>query len=158
MPTPTPGETSAAISAKFRFDTNEIEWKPFVTEGCYYRLLDVNVPARTADMIVKFEPNARCLLHRHVAQTMSFVLEGELHVIERTPDGKTRETVKPAGTFAADATNEVHVEGGGPDGVVVYFSMRGGSDHIYDFMNDDLSLRREITIQDFHRDFQNWSK
>jgi hypothetical protein len=36
--------------------------------------------------------------------------------------------------------------------------MRGTSDHIYDFVNDDMSLRREITIQDFDRDFQNWSK
>jgi hypothetical protein len=52
----------------------------------------------------------------------------------------------------------VHVEGGGAQGVVVYFSMRGDSDHIYDFVNDDMSLRREITIQDFDRDFRNWSK
>jgi 2,4'-dihydroxyacetophenone dioxygenase len=144
--------------ANFQFDTSHIEWKSFVTEGCYYRLLDVNVAARTADMIVKFEPNARCLNHRHVARTMSFVLEGELHVIEKTPDGLTRSTVKPAGTFSADATNEVHVEGGGAQGVVVYFSMRGDSDHVYDFVNDDMSVRRAITIQDFHRDFQNWSK
>jgi hypothetical protein len=141
----------------FRFDTTNIEWKNFVTEGCYYRILDVNVAARTADMIVKFEPNARCLNHRHVARTMSFVLEGELHVIEKMPDGKTRKTIKPAGSFSADATNEVHVEGGGAQGVVVYFSMRGDSDHIYDFVNDDMSLQRVITIQDFDRDFQNWS-
>jgi hypothetical protein len=151
-------EAPATIAPKFSFDTSNIEWKEFVTEGCYYRILDVNVPARTADMIVKFEPNARCLNHRHVARTMSFVLEGELHVLEKTADGKTRKTVKPAGTFSADATNEVHVEGGGAQGVVVYFSMRGDSDHIYDFVNDDMSLRRAITIQDFDRDFQNWSK
>jgi hypothetical protein len=44
------------------------------------------------------------------------------------------------------------------EGVVVYFSMRGDDDHFYDFMNDDLTLRREISIQDFDRDFQNWSK
>jgi hypothetical protein len=77
-------ETPATIAPKFSFDTSNIEWKEFVTEGCYYRILDVNVPARTADMIVKFEPNARCLNHRHVARTMSFVLEGELHVLEKT--------------------------------------------------------------------------
>lgn len=151
-------ETSGMIASKFSFDTRDVEWKNFVTDGCYYRILDVNVPARTADMIVKFEPNARCLNHRHVARTMSFVLEGELHVIEKTADGKTRETVKPAGTFSADATNEVHVEGGGAAGVVVYFSMRGDSDHIYDFVNDDMSVRRAISIQDFDHDFQNWSK
>ena len=151
-------EAPATIAPKFSFDTSNIEWKEFVTEGCYYRILDVSVAARTADMIVKFEPNARCLNHRHVARTMSFVLEGELHALEKTADGKTRTTVKPAGTFSADATNEVHVEGGGAQGVVVYFSMRGDSDHIYDFVNDDMSLRRVITIQDFDRDFQNWSK
>ena len=76
MSTTSTREIPAPIPARFRFDTSEIEWKPFVTEGCVYRLLDVNVPARTADMIVKFEPNARCLNHRHVARTMSFVLEG----------------------------------------------------------------------------------
>ena len=157
MSNTTTQETPTATAPKFRFDTTNVEWKSFVTEGCYYRLLDVNVPARTADMLVKFEPNARCLNHRHVARTMSFVLEGELHVIEKTPDGKTRKTVKPAGAFSADATNEVHIEGGGEQGVVVYFSMRGDSDHIYDFVNDDMSLRRVITIQDFSRDFQNWS-
>ena len=54
--------------------------------------------------------------------------------------------------------DQVHVEGGGPEGVVVYFSMRGDDDHIYDFMNEDLSLRRAISIQDFRRDFENWSK
>ena len=150
--------TNVPNLSKFAFDTSNVEWKRFVTEGCYYRILDVDVSARTADMIVKFEPNARCLNHRHVARTMSFVLEGELHVIEKTADGRTRETVKKAGTFSADATNEVHVEGGGPDGVVVYFSMRGDSDHIYDFVNDDMTPRREISIQDFDRDFRNWSK
>jgi hypothetical protein len=150
-------ESTAPAAAKFHFDTADVEWKPFVTEGCYYRILDVDVAARTADMIVKFEPNARCLHHRHVARTMSLVLQGELHVIEKMADGKTRETVKPAGTFSADATNEVHVEGGGDRGVVVYFSMRGDSDHIYDFVGDDLEVKRAISIQDFDRDFRNWS-
>src|SRR5436190_15637413 len=76
MSTSTFPKATAAEVAKFRFDTTNVEWKKFVTEGCYYRILDVNVPARTADMLVKFEPGARCLHHRHVARTMSFVLEG----------------------------------------------------------------------------------
>ena len=39
----------------FRFDTKDVDWKDFITAGCYYKLLDVNVGARTADMIVKFD-------------------------------------------------------------------------------------------------------
>lgn len=37
----------------FRFDTREVDWKDFITTGCYYKLLDVNVATRTADMLVK---------------------------------------------------------------------------------------------------------
>jgi hypothetical protein len=51
----------------------------------------------------------------------------------------------------------VHIEGGGDQGVVVYFSMRGDSDRIYDFVDENFELKRAITIQDFDRDFQNWS-
>jgi hypothetical protein len=145
-------------SAKgYHFDTSTIAWKNFLTEGCYYRILDVNVPARTAEMFVKFDPGARCLHHRHVATTMSLVLEGELHVIEKTEGGE-RCSVKPAGTFSSGATDEVHIEGGGDDGVVVYFSMRGETDRIYDLLDENLNLKRAITIQDFHDDWQNWSR
>jgi quercetin dioxygenase-like cupin family protein len=147
---------SAAPAKAFRFDTSTIEWKNFLTEGCYYRILDVNVAARTAEMLVKFDPGARCLNHRHVATTMSLVLEGELHVIEKTPAGEKR-SVKPAGTFSSGATDEIHIEGGGDDGVVVYFSMRGETDRVYDLLEDDLKLKRAITIHDFHHDWQNWS-
>ena len=66
----------------FRFDTKQVDWKDFITTGCYYKLLDVNVAARTADMIVKFEPGARCMYHRHIAPATSLVLEGELHIID----------------------------------------------------------------------------
>jgi hypothetical protein len=56
------GTTPTARQANdFRFDTRNIEWKDFLTEGCYYRILDVNVAARTADMLVKFDPGSRCL-------------------------------------------------------------------------------------------------
>ena len=46
-------------TATFRFDTSGTDWKPFVTDGCFYRILDVDVPARRADMLVKFTPGAR---------------------------------------------------------------------------------------------------
>jgi hypothetical protein len=58
----------------FRFDTTNIPWKDFLTDGCYYRILDVNVEAHTADMLVKFDPGARCLFHRHVAATTTLVI------------------------------------------------------------------------------------
>jgi hypothetical protein len=141
----------------FRFDTKNIPWKDFLTEGCYYRILDVNVESHTADMLVKFDPGARCLFHRHVAATTTLVLEGSLHVFDQTAGGVV-EKIKPAGFFSSGAENEIHIEGGGDDGVVVYFSMRGKDDHIYDLLNPDFSLRRAITVQDFARDWEHWTK
>ena len=142
----------------FRFDTNEVDWKDFITSGCYYKLLDVNVVTRTADMLVKFEPGARCLYHRHVAPATSLVLEGELHIFDQTSAGETLRVVKPAGMYTSGAEDDVHVEGGGENGVIVYFSMRGTSDHIYDLLDSKLNLKRAITIQDFAKDLQYWAR
>jgi hypothetical protein len=142
----------------FCFDTKEVDWKDFITTGCYYKLLDVNVAARTADMIVKFEPGARCMYHRHVAPATSLVLEGELHIFDKTSTGETLRVVKPAGTYTSGVEDDMHVEGGGENGVIVYFSMRGASDHIYDLLDSQLNLKRAITIQDFAKDLAYWSR
>ncbi|MGE0683181.1 MAG: hypothetical protein AB7P69_20060 [Candidatus Binatia bacterium] len=142
----------------FRFDTSEVDWKDFITAGCYYKLLDVNVAARTADMIVKFDPGARCMYHRHVAPCTSLVLEGELHIIDQTETGEKLRTIKPAGTFTSGVEDDLHVEGGGENGVIVYFSMRGSSDRIYDLLDADLNLKRAITIYDFAKDLAYWSR
>ena len=153
------GTAPAARQANdYRFDTRNIEWKDFLTEGCYYRILDVNVAARTADMLVRFDPGSRCLFHRHVAATTTLVLEGSLHVFEQSADGGVIEKIKPAGSFSSGAENEIHIEGGGDEGVVVYFSMRGKDEHVYDLLNPDFSLRRAITVQDFAKDWEYWSK
>ncbi|HLW70269.1 MAG TPA: hypothetical protein VKS22_06580 [Candidatus Binataceae bacterium] len=153
----TPAESTPATPNRFRFDTGNIQWKDFLTEGCYYQILDVNVAAHTADIIVKFDPGARCLFHRHVAATTTLVLEGTLHVFDQTADGVV-EKIKPAGFFSSGAENEIHIEGGGDEGVIVYFSMRGKDDHIYDLLNSDFSLRKAITVQDFAKDMARWSE
>ena len=152
-----PAERQQIDAANFRFDTRNIKWKDFVTKGCYYRILDVNVAAHTVDMLVKFDPGCQCLYHRHVAATTTLVLEGSLHVFEQTTNGLV-EKIKPAGSFSSGAENEIHIEGGGEDGAVAYFSLRGKDDRIYDLLNPDFSLRRAVTVQDFANDWEYWTK
>ena len=153
----TPTERPQTTPTSFRFDTRNISWKDFLSEGCYYQILDVNVAAHTADMLVKFDPGSRGLFHRHVAVTTTLVLEGALLVFDQTADGVV-EKIKPAGSFSSGGENDIHIGGGGDDGVVVYFSMRGKDDHIDDLLNPDFSLRRAITVQDFAKDWEHWSK
>lgn len=140
----------------FRFDTSNTDWKPFVTDGCFYRILDVNVPARTAEMLVKFEPHGRCLYHRHAAAVKTLVLEGDLHLYEPTPTGEVH-SVKPAGSFSTGAGGEIHIEGAEEKAVIVYFAMESKTDVIYELLDKDLNLKRAITVQDFADDWKNWN-
>ena len=157
MSDPTTTDRRQTPPVNFRFDSSQIEWKDFLTEGCYYRILDVNVEAHSTDMLVKFDPKGLCLYHRHVAPTTTLVLEGTLYVYNQTDRGVV-EKVKPAGSFSSGTEDEIHIEGGGDEGAVVYFSMRGRDDRIYDLLNTDLTQRRAITVQDFARDWEHWSK
>lgn len=141
----------------FRFDTSDVDWKNFITEGVYYKILNINVEARTADLLAKFAPGKQCLYHRHVAQTISLVLEGELHIIEKTPEGDVHK-IKTAGTFSSGAVDEIHIEGGGEEGAIVLFSFRGTSDRLYDLLNEDLTLMQSITVQDFAREWEHWAE
>ena len=140
----------------FRFDTSNTDWKPFVTDGCFYRILDVNVPARTAEMLVKFEPHGRCLYHRHAAAVKTLVLEGDLHLYEPTPTGEVH-SIKPAGSFSTGAGGEIHIEGAEEKAVIVYFAMESKTDVIYELLDKDLNLKRAITVQDFADDWKNWN-
>ena len=144
--------TSTSPSA-FRYDTSDVEWRDFITPGCYYKLLHVNVDVGQADMIVKFEPNSECIYHRHAATTTTMVLEGELRVREQT-DGREVVRVKRAGSYSIGGEGEVHIEGAGDERAIIFFSMRTNGDVIYELLNPDPSLRKAITIADFDRDWK----
>jgi quercetin dioxygenase-like cupin family protein len=144
-------------NGSFRFDTSNVDWKPFVTEGCFYRILDANVPARTTEMLVKFTPGGRCLYHRHAGPVQTLVLEGDLHLYEPKAEGPENHIVKPAGSFSTGVGGEVHIEGAEETEVIVYFSMRSENDVIYESLDKNLNLIRSITVQDFARDWARWN-
>jgi quercetin dioxygenase-like cupin family protein len=137
----------------FRFDASTVEWGDFFTAGTFYRILNVDLAARTADMIVKFEPNSQCMYHRHAATTQTLVLQGELRVREQV-DGQEVIKVKPAGSFSYGGEGEIHIEGSGDEEAIIFFGMRTDTDVIYELLNDDLSLRRAVTVADFDRDWR----
>ena len=144
------------MSAKsgFRYDTSDVEWRDFITDGCFYKLLNVDLEARQADMLVKFEPRSECLYHRHAATTTTLVLEGELCIRERTAAGESLK-VKGPGSYSVGGEGEVHIEGSNQsEPTVVFFSFRSRDEVIYELLNADLSLRRRITVADFERDWR----
>lgn len=145
-----------ADKAGFKYDTSTVEWHKFFTPGTYYRILNVDLAARTADMLVKFEAEGQCMYHRHAACTSTLVLEGELRVREQINGGEVVK-VKAAGSYSHGGEGEVHIEGAGLDQAIIFFGMRSETDVIYELLNEDLSLKRAVTVADFDHDWRsNW--
>ncbi len=92
------------------------------------------------------------MYHRHIRCTTTTVLEGELRVWEQLDGGGEVVKVKSVGSCSRDGENEVHMEGSGDDDAIIVFAMRTDGEVIYEPFNDDLTLRRAITVKDFHRD------
>jgi hypothetical protein len=142
-----------AASKRFSFDADTVEWRAFFTPGTFYRILSVDLDKKQADMLVKFEPDSQCMYHRHAACTSTLVLEGELRVREQL-EGREVIKVKPAGSYSIGGEGEIHIEGSGGEQAVIFFGMRSDSDVIYELLNEDLSLRRAVTVADFDRDWR----
>ena len=113
------------------FQTDDPKWKHFTGSDkfdypidFYSSLLSVR-PDGHVELLYWWEPNSYCHFHRHTATTSSLVLKGELHVINIDP--KTGEElgvkIRPAGDFASKPPGDVHMERGGPEGALVFFSL-----------------------------------
>ena len=113
-----------------RFDDRNIQWIPYPgIEGMFASILFVDDAKNSADFLVRFAPNTKSVVHHHLAITHTFVIEGD-HVIYE-PDGSLRES-RPTGSYTAGLGGDPHDEGGGPDGAVIFYSVRGESDDLFE--------------------------
>lgn len=130
-------------------------WQPFAGfEGLYYNLVEVDHDRRVVDMLMKFDPNARCIPHRHTGPTRTIVIEGEHQIFETDDNQFENPDRRPVGTVSANDGDETHFEGGGEDGAVILLTMTEADEAIYELFDDDLNLTRTITIADFQRGFE----
>ena len=142
-------ELNKAIS--FRFDDQNVTWLPFGKfKGLAYTIFDVDVEKRTADVMFRFEPNTKCFYHRHVAASSALVVDGEHHVFEvDEATGIESHVIKPVGTFTYKSGGDVHIEGGGDQGVTVFMHMEAETDLMYEVLEDNLSLKMAVSVQQF---------
>ncbi len=130
-----------------QFDDQHIQWREL--KGFKHMLVSiffVDEVRNRVDLLIKFDPNEKVLLHRHLADTNTFVVEGD-HVIYE-PDGSVRE-VRPAGQYTFGTGRDAHDEGGGPNGCVLYYSVRGESDALFDMLDADLNVTATLRTADF---------
>ena len=148
---------STLAAMDFPVTDRDVPWKPFGDyEGFVYKVLDVDVERRTVEMLLKFEPGCVCFYHRHLGPVASLVVQGE-HLIDEVDDDGTRvQKIRRAGEFTMSDGRHAHIEGGGSAGGVIFFSLRADQDHIYDIMDENLNVVREVTVQDFKAALDAW--
>ncbi|MGB1883140.1 MAG: cupin domain-containing protein [Gammaproteobacteria bacterium] len=144
----------SAVFQSPQFDVDAIHWQPFGSyTGFDYRLLNVDVDNRVIDMLFRFEPDRRCFYHTHHTPSSTLVLHGEQHIWEKDENGDERHKVRRAGEFAVSNGADTHIEGGGPDGAVIYMNVRANDDIVYSILNDDLTTRVDVSLGAFAEAF-----
>lgn len=111
-------------------------------------VLNVDEAEQRIDFISRWEPDSYCHYHRHLGETSLLVLEGEHHVVETKNFEKVHKTRKP-GFFATNPGGDVHMEWGGPEGVLVYFSCKAVDGALFDVMDKDGTVLATATVDDF---------
>jgi len=132
------------------FDDRNVVWQELPgMSGFVLSIFSVDTENKTADFAIKFDPNTKVLVHRHLALTHTFVIEGD-HVIYET-DGTLRES-RPVGRYTVSTvTGDVHSEGGGPDGCTLLYSVRGEGEAMFDVLDDDLNVTSTLGIAEFQQ-------
>lgn len=142
------------IAALSPFNADHIAWKRL--EGgeafdypidYWVALLGTDKETGRADFLVKWEPGAYCHFHKHTGSTTVLVLEGEHHIVEESPTETVHKTRKP-GHLVYNPPGDVHMEYGGPEGSLLFFSMKSDDGTLFEFLDRSGNLLRTITVDD----------
>ncbi|MBH63731.1 MAG: hypothetical protein CL569_15040 [Alphaproteobacteria bacterium] len=141
-----------------RFDPQSVDWRhaidasdPSFLIDYEYSLLGYDLETGRLDMMLRFGSNGgHCQRHRHIASTVTLVIEGEQHIDEIQPDGSIRSTVRKKGDYAfAEADALPHNERGGPDGGTVVLAISTPDGRLFEYFDADMNSVRILTIADY---------
>ena len=120
------------------FDDSQLSWSRLGDEPMFdhmvFHALSADEERNHVEFLVKFDANEMILLHRHLADTNTLVVAGEHILYEKD---RSKRDARPAGRFTTSPAGDVHREGGGPDGAIVHYSVRGESDALFDLLDED---------------------
>jgi hypothetical protein len=111
-------------------------------------VLHVDAAAGRIDFLSRWAPHAYCHYHRHVGETSLLVLEGEHNVVETKANEIIHKKRRP-GFFATNPGGDVHMEYGGPEGTLVYFSCKAVDGKLFDVLDKHEKVLNTATIEDF---------
>ncbi len=132
----------------YEFDDRNITWHRLDwLDHVEFYVYKVDEENRIIDILFKFAPNKKAMLHRHKAPYVTFVVQGELRFYR--PNGELKE-IRPTGSYVSGVANgEPHLEGGGDEEAIVFFSNRNVDDALYEFLDDELQPVATLRFEDF---------
>ncbi|MEM7252759.1 MAG: hypothetical protein AAF493_15195 [Pseudomonadota bacterium] len=140
-----------------QFDLDRIEWRR-VTDPSNkdykidfeYSLLGYDLASGRLDMLLRYSSGGHCRRHRHIASTMTMVLEGEQFVTEMLPDGTTKTVHRTQGDYAlSQADANPHDEYGGDNGGTVLLSMTAVDGVLFEYFDANMTNPWTLSIEEY---------
>ena len=111
-------------------------------------VLSVDEAEGRIDFLSRWEADHYCHFHRHIGETTVLVLEGEHHVVE-TNEFETVHKTREPGFTTTNPPGDLHMEYGGPEGSLVYFSCKAVDGALFDVVDQDGTVLKTATVADF---------
>lgn len=140
------------------FDPKTVEWRRVTDPTCTEfkvdfesSLLGYDVANGRLDMLLRYaKGRGHCRRHRHVASTLTLVLEGEQHLLEMQPDGSTKAVSRKAGDYALSSPDALpHVECGGDDGGTLILSMTAPDGILFEYFDENMENGWTLSVAQY---------
>ena len=121
-------------------------------------ILGFDRDAGTIDLMIRFDDQGgHCQAHRHLTTTSVLVLEGEQHLDDLMPDGTRVHKMRPAGQHHLTTGDpHPHLERGGPDGAVVFYSHHTADGRLYEIVDEELNPVAVVTLDGLVSSWEAW--
>lgn len=131
-----------------KFDDSNITWHTLEgIENLHYHIYAVDEARKIVDVMFKFAANKKVVLHRHHADYITLVIQGELRLFRA--NGELKEVRKVGSYVATSVGGEPHTECGGDEDAIVFFSNRGQDGTIYEILDEQMNTLANLGLQDF---------
>ena len=134
-----------------------VNWsKMYNYDGFSYKLLNVDPDTKIIEMLFRFEPDQKCFFHRHYHPTSTLVILGEQRIYKKDLEKNitTLSKIRKAGEYAISKGEDTHIEGGGPQGGIIYQNIQAHTETVYSILDEkDLSVKVDVTFNNFYTDF-----
>jgi quercetin dioxygenase-like cupin family protein len=131
-----------------KFDDSNISWHTLEgIENLHYHIYAVDEVRKIVDVMFKFAANKKVVLHRHHADYITLVIQGELRLFRA--NGELKEVRKVGSYVATSVGGEPHTECGGDEDAIVFFSNRGQDGTIYEILDEQMNTLANLGLQDF---------